>query len=146
MTISPEIEVEQLIVFTVPTWPVSTNHYTKDCFYTGRDGYGHRGKKLTPEAKAFESAVALFARSRTVAPLSQTDRRKAKYRVEIHLYYGYRTRLDPDNAFKQCLDSLVKCGVIHSDTHVFPQVVPHKNERDNPENPRVQFIVERLEP
>jgi Holliday junction resolvase RusA-like endonuclease len=145
MTISPETEVEQLIVFTVPIFPVSVNHYTKDCYYTS-GGYSHRGKKLTPEAKAFENAVALFARNRTVAPLSQTDRRKAKYRVEIHLYYGYKTRLDPDNALKQCLDSLVKCGVIHSDTHVFPQVVPHKDERDNPENPRVQLIVERLKP
>jgi Holliday junction resolvase RusA-like endonuclease len=145
MPICGENTTEKLVDFTVPIFPVSVNHYTKDCYYTA-GGYSHRGKTLTPEAKAFEFAVALFARSRTVAPFQDKDRRKAKYRVEIHLYYGYKTRLDPDNALKQCLDSLVKCGVIHSDTHVFPKVVPHKDERDNPDNPRTQFIVERMEP
>jgi Holliday junction resolvase RusA-like endonuclease len=143
---TPQTEIEQIIVFSVPLFPVSVNHYTKDCVYTGRDGFAHRGKKLTPEAKAFVDAVAIFARNRTVAPITDRDRRKTKYRVEIHVYFGPGQRGDADNFSKVTLDSLVKCGMIHSDTHVDTRIVPHKDERSNPDNPRTQYIVERLEP
>jgi Holliday junction resolvase RusA-like endonuclease len=143
---TPQTEIEQLIVFSVPLFPPSVNHHTKDCYYTGRDGFAHRGKKLTPEAKAFVNAVALFARGRTVAPITDRDRRKTKYRVEIHVYFGPGQRGDADNFSKVTLDSLVKCGMIHSDTHVDTRIVPHKDERSNPDNPRTQYIVERLEP
>ena len=137
------MEPEQLIVFSVPLFPVSVNHYTKDCFYTGRDGYAHRGKKLTPEAKAFKEAVALFSRGRTVAPREDKDRRKARYRVEVHIYLGHNQRLDADNGSKVALDALVYAGVIHSDTTVDTRLVPHKDERHNP---RTEYIVERMEP
>lgn len=134
-------EPEQLIVFTVPLVPPSVNHYYKTCFYTGRDGYSHRGKKLTPEAKAFKEAVAIFAQGRTVAPVRESERRKAKYRVEVHIYLGPNQRLDADNGGKALLDGLTYAGVIHSDTSVDTRLVPHKDERHNP---RVQYIVERL--
>ena len=42
--------------------------------YTGKDGFGHRGRKLSKEAIAFYEGVSIFAqRSKTVAP--ETGRR-----------------------------------------------------------------------
>jgi Holliday junction resolvase RusA-like endonuclease len=135
---------EKQVIFEVPLFPPSVNHRTKDCFYKGRDGSVHRGKKLTPEVKAFEFAVAIFARNRTVIPELPSQRRNAKYRVEIHVYYGPKMRGDADNFSKAVLDSIVKCGVIHSDTHVDFHIVPHKDERSDPRNPRTVYTVERL--
>ena len=138
------VEIEQLIVFTVPhLTPPSVNHYTKDCYYTGRDGFSHRGKKLTPEAKAYKDAVAIFARGRTVAPITNSERKKARYSVTVHLYLGPNQRLDGDNGAKLAIDALVNCGVIHSDTSVESHLIPHKDERDRP---RTEYIIERLEP
>jgi len=136
--------IEDLVVFTVPLFPPTINHYWSDCFYTGRDGYGHRGRKLTPQAKAFKAAVAIFSQGRTVAPESLNDRRKCMYRVEAHVFYGPKMRGDADNFGKAICDSLEYAGVIHSDANVDFRVVPHKDERNNPMNPRTQFIVERL--
>jgi hypothetical protein len=112
--------------------------------YTGRDGYGHRGRKLTPEAKAWKDAVALFARGATVAPETDRERKNCRYRVEAHVFYGPRDRGDSDNFGKAICDGLVHAGVIHSDVHVDFRVVPHKDERDDPRNPRTDYIVERL--
>jgi Holliday junction resolvase RusA-like endonuclease len=135
---------EDIVVFTVPLFPPTVNHYWKEVMYTGRDGYGHRGRKVSPEAKAFKDAVVIFAQGRTVAPETDAERRKVQYRVEAHVYYGPGNRGDADNFGKAICDSLQYAGVIHSDTHVDFRVVPHKDERGNPENPRIQFIVERL--
>jgi Holliday junction resolvase RusA-like endonuclease len=139
-----DTKAEQLIVFTVPyLTPPSVNHIYQDCYYTGRDGYGHRGKKISPEAKAFKDAVCIFARRRTVAPISSKDRKKARYRVEVHIYLGRNQRLDADNGGKVAIDALTYAGVIHSDTSVEVTLIPHKDERDNP---RTEYIVERLTP
>jgi Holliday junction resolvase RusA-like endonuclease len=143
MPICGEDSSEKLIVFTVPyLTPPSVNHYTQTCYYTGKDGFAHIGKKLTPAARAYKEAVALFARGRSVAPYTDKERRKAKYRVEVHIYLGRNQRLDADNGSKLALDALVYAGVIHSDTFVDTRLVPHKDER---ENPRTEYIVERLE-
>ena len=136
--------IEDIVVFTVPLLPPTVNHYWADTMYTGRDGYAHRGRKLTPQAKAFKAAVAIFSQGRTVAPASAAERRKVMYRVEAHVYYGPRQRGDVDNFGKAICDSLEYAGVIHSDSNVDFRAVPHKDERNNPANPRVQFIVERL--
>lgn len=137
------VEIEKLIVFTVPgLLPPSVNHIYSTTYYTGRDGYGHKGKKISPEARAFKEAVAIFARGRTVAPLTNSERKKARYRVEVHLYLGPRQRLDADNGAKVAIDALTYAGVIHSDTSVESHMIPHKDERDNP---RTEYIVERLE-
>jgi Holliday junction resolvase RusA-like endonuclease len=143
-TIREASMIEDIVVFTVPLRPPTVNHYWADTFYTGRDGYGHRGRKLTAEAKAFKAAVAIFSQGRTVAPATDAERRKVLYRVIAHVYYGPKMRGDADNFGKAICDSLQYAGVIHSDANVDFRVVPHKDERDNPENPRVQFIVERI--
>jgi Holliday junction resolvase RusA-like endonuclease len=139
------IIVEKLVTFTVPyLTPPSVNHYKTPTMYTGRDGYAHRGFKLTKEAKAYKEAVALFSRGRTVAPIEDKDRRRARYRVEVHVYLGPRQRLDADNGGKLLCDALEYAGVIHSDNFVAPFTChPHKDQRDNP---RTEFIVERMEP
>lgn len=144
---------EQVVTFTVPLTPPSTNHYTKVCMYTGKDGYAHRGRKLTPEAKAFKEAVAIFARGRTVVPQLKSfstvgskrlaELRNTRYRVQVRLFLGKNVRLDSDNAFKVAVDALVHAGVIHADHKV--EVHAPVPERDW-ENPRTEFVIERLEP
>jgi Holliday junction resolvase RusA-like endonuclease len=100
--------------------------------------------KLTPEAKAFKAAVAIFARGRTVAPLTNRERSKVCYEVKVDIYLGPNQRLDADNGGKLVLDGLQEAGVIHSDAFVAPFIVtPHKDQRHNP---RTEFQVTRLEP
>lgn len=137
------IDPEKLVEFTVPyLTPPSTNHYTKPSMYTGKDGFAHRGKKLTKEAKAYKDAVAIFARGRTVAPNTDAERRRVQYHVEVRVYLGYKQRLDSDNSLKVAIDALVSAGVLHSDAHVTEsKAVIVKDER---ENPRTHFIVERM--
>jgi hypothetical protein len=141
-------DIEKVVEFTVPLLVPSGNHYKEPCRYTGKDGYPHLGYKITKEAKAFYDAVALFARQRTVAPEAPAARRKVRYSVRIDVYLGPRDRGDFDNFWKCGLDGLVKAGVIHSDNYVDgdrSNSVVHKDERDNPYNPRTHYRVERLE-
>jgi Holliday junction resolvase RusA-like endonuclease len=136
--------VENLVRFTVPgLLPPTVNHCYETCFYRGRDGYSHRGKKLSPEAVAYKYAVCIFARGRTVAPEADKDRKKARYRVQIDLYLGKHQRLDADNSLKIGIDALVYAGVIHADHRVQVNVNPHDEDR---QNPRTEYTVERLEP
>jgi len=137
-------EPEKSVAFTVPyLTPPSVNHYTKPCMYTGKDGNPHRGKKLTKEAKAYIDAVAIFARGRTVAPATDAERRRVRYRIVVRVVLGFNQRLDSDNSLKVAIDSLKHCGVIHSDAYSEDsRALIVKNERHNP---RTEFIVERME-
>lgn len=142
---SPLIEIEQLIVFTVPgLTPPSTNHYKHPTWRHQRDGSRYLSFAVTAEAKAYRQAVRIFCQGRTVAPLTNSERSKTKYRVQVDVYLGKNQRLDADNAGKVALDALQWSGVIHSDAYVSQcQLNIHKDERDNP---RSTFLVERLEP
>lgn len=130
--------MEEFIAFTVPYLiPPSGGHYKIPV------GYGHNGKwkgfVLTPEARAYYDAVAIFARGRSVA------KPKARYAVQIDVFLGPRQRLDFDNGFKCGLDALVRAGVIHSDAAVDgaqSNCIVHKDERTNP---RTEYTVTRLE-
>jgi len=137
--------IEDVIVFTVPGLiPCSVNHIWEDTFYTGRDGYGHRGRKLSKQAIAFKHATAIFAQGRTVAQTTDRERKIVKYRVKVDIYFGPRQKGDSDNFLKNAIDSLVYAGVIHSDVRVIPTPEVHRDDRHNPENPRTTFTVERL--
>jgi Holliday junction resolvase RusA-like endonuclease len=137
-------QVEDVVSFTVPyLTPPSVNHAYLPCRYTGKDGYAHTGRKLSKDAKAYKDAVAIFARGRTVAPLTNSERRRVKYRVLVDVYLGPNQRLDADNCGKLLCDSLETAGVIHSDAFVGDfRVRPHKDERNNP---RTEFFVTRME-
>jgi Holliday junction resolvase RusA-like endonuclease len=143
MLLSNQI-IENEVAFTVPhLTPPSVNHYKQPCVYRGRDGQRYKGMKLTPEAKAFKLAVAIFARGRTVAPVTNSERSKVRYSVIADVYLGKAQRLDADNCGKLLLDGLQDAGVIHSDAFVEDfRVRPHKDDR---ENPRTEFIVSRIE-
>lgn len=137
--------IEHKVRFTVPLRCPSVNHIYEPIVYTGKDGYAHRGRKLSKEVKAFYGAVAILAQHRTVAPETDAERRKVKYAVQVDVWYGPKQRGDADNQGKALLDSLVKCGMIHSDANVVNfNITVYKDERDDPRNPRVQFTVERL--
>ena len=133
--------IEEVVAFTVPLVPPSVNHAYSPIVYTGRDGYSHRGRKLTPEAKAFKDAVAIFARGRTVAPATDKERRSVKYAVQIDVYLGVGQRGDADNFNKIAVDALVNCGLIHSDAFMRSCLVTvHKEDRLNP---RTEYAVAR---
>lgn len=112
-------DVVQIIV---PLTPPSVNHYVKHT----RNG----GHYVTQEAKAFKSAVALFAKGQQI--------RLEAYYIEIWLNLGKKTRLDLDNAPKLILDALVDAGVIHSDAAV-TDLALHK--RRNWAKPSTQITI-----
>lgn len=134
--------IEDCICFTVPhLTPPSVNHYKQPTKYLGKDGNLHSGFKLTAQAKAFKDAVAIFARGRTVAPLTNSERRKVRYCVHVDVYLGHNQRLDADNCGKLLCDSLQNAGVIHSDAFVGDfHVFIHKTDR---QTPRTEFTVSR---
>lgn len=134
--------MSEYVTFEVPyLTPPSVNHHKKPIQYV-KNGVLRRGMALTAEAKAFKDAVCIFARGGTVAPVTEKERRKVKYRVHVDVYLGPRMRLDADNAGKLLCDGLQKAGVIHSDAFVGEFLVrPHKDER---ENPRTVFHVWRM--
>ena len=134
--------IEDVVTFTVPYLrPPSGNHYKAPCVYRDRNGYPRRGFKVTPEAKAFKEAVAIFARGRTVAP-PDALKRKTHYDVKMTVVLGPRNRGDEDNFHKVGLDALVDAGIIHSDAyaHCVCNVI-----RDQRANPRTEYTVTRLE-
>jgi Holliday junction resolvase RusA-like endonuclease len=140
------VEETRVVTFSVPWLPVSVNHTWDVTMYTDRLGYPHRGRKLSKEAIAWRHTVALFARGLTVAPTTERERKKVQYRVKIDVWFGPKNRGDADNFGKAALDALQACGVIHNDAKVKRcEIEVHKDDRHNPENPRTEFFVERLE-
>lgn len=115
------------ISFTVPLLPVSVNHYAKHT----RSGRHY----VTPEAKAFKDAVALFARGKKVD--AET------YRVTIELFYAKGVRGDLDNRSKVTLDALVDAGVIRSDAAIFELNMKKHHDRNAPHS-RTFITVEAL--
>ena len=137
-------QIESVVCFTVPyLTPPSGNHYKKPTMYTGKDGFAHRGFKVTPEARAFKDAVCIFARGRTVSPATEKERREVRYRVGVHVVLAPRARMDCDNSAKVALDALQAAGVLHSDAKVVECVLTI--DRTDRENPRTEFFVTRLE-
>ena len=139
-------KIEDVICFTVPLMVPSVNHYKEPCKYIGKSGYLRTGFRLSKETRAFYDAVAIFAQNRTVSPQTPAERKKAKYTVDVNVWFGPKTRADADNLGKALCDSLVRCGMIHSDANVVSfNVTTHKDDRDNPANPRTEFLVTRME-
>lgn len=132
-----------VVSFIVPNLtPPSTNHYKKPVTRRDKQGNPRLSFTLTPEAKAFRDAVAIFARGDSVTPDSERERKKCKYFVRVDVYLGPKQRLDADNAGKVALDALQNAGVLHSDAYVHEcRLLVHKFQRDRP---RTEFLVERL--
>lgn len=108
--------------------PPSVNHAWKHSVIAG-----HLHSYKTATAKSFTAAIASEAAGRTIAPESDRERAKVKYRVISTAYLGKGVRLDADNQLKVVIDALVKCGVIHSDARVQEASgCVCWSERDNP--------------
>jgi hypothetical protein len=132
--------IEDRVTFTVPyLTPPSGNHYKAPCVYRDRNGYPRHGYKITPEAKAFKDAVAIFAQGRTVAP-PDALKKKTAYDVHIKVVLGPRQHGDEDNFHKVGLDALVYAGVIHSDAYAHCICHVIRGDRDNP---RTEYTVTR---
>jgi Holliday junction resolvase RusA-like endonuclease len=132
--------IEEVVTFAVPGLrPPSGNHYKSPCVYRDRNGYPRHGYKITPEAKAFKEAVAIFARGRTVAP-PDALKKKTHYDVKMTVVLGPGQKGDEDNFHKVGLDALVNAGVIHSDAYAHCVCNVERHDRLNP---RTEYTVTR---
>lgn len=111
------------ISFTVPLVPPGVNNYKIPL-------WEKRRFCVSPEAKAFKEAVAIFGRGQTVEAES--------YEVSLQVFLGKNGRGDVDNFGKCCLDGLVEAGIISGDSEV--QKVTIEKFRDWAE-PRTEFTV-----
>lgn len=122
----------------IPLIPPTVNHYKKPAVNRRT---GQKFMVLTKQAKAFKEAIAIFARGETVAPETESERRKVKYSLNATVYLGYRQRGDGDNFWKCLADGLQEAGVIHSDAAVSVWSIAVKRDK---ENPRTVVEVSRL--
>lgn len=126
------------MILEIPFTPPSVNHYKKPI--TLRTSNGPRlSFALTPEAKAFHDAVAIFARGRSLVPLTTAERNRIRYALTVTVFLGKKERGDGDNNWKCIADGLVRAGVIHSDARV--RVWHMEVEDDDRENPRTLICV-----
>jgi Holliday junction resolvase RusA-like endonuclease len=105
------------IILEIPFTPPSVNHYKKPI--TLRTSNGPRlSFALTPEAKAFRDAIAIFARGQTLVPLTAKEKNNIRYALTVTVFLGKGERGDGDNNWKCIADSLVNAVIIHSDARV----------------------------
>ena len=104
------------ITFTVPLEPPTVNSYVR---------HTRKGRHyVTPEAKAFLSAVQVFAKGQSISA--------KEYRVSFIVYQGKGSKGDVDNYAKCVLDGLVKAGVIHSDAAITLLTIAKARDWDSP--------------
>jgi Holliday junction resolvase RusA-like endonuclease len=89
-------------------------------------------------AGTFEQAVAVFANGQTLIPAESSLLKKIRYGIDLTIVLDKKQRLDLDNAPKCAIDSLVTCGVIHSDAAVVRLTMTKYRD---PGNPRTEFVV-----
>jgi Holliday junction resolvase RusA-like endonuclease len=122
-----------MISFTVPLVPPSVNHYKKP------RGGGLHGFYVTAEGRAFKDAVAIFARGRSVSPVTESARDRVRYQLEVRVVLGRKQRGDGDNFWKCIADGLVEANVIHSDARVRRWIL--EVEDGDRLNPRTEICV-----
>lgn len=88
------------LTLTLP-FPPTVNHSTMP------DGFG--GRYLTPDHRAFRSAVDWIVSRRELKPLT------GRLRVEIELFPADRRKWDIDNRIKAVLDALQHAGLFADD-------------------------------
>jgi Holliday junction resolvase RusA-like endonuclease len=120
----------------IPLTPPSVNHYKRPAIIRGVRTY-----ILTKEAKAYKAAVAIIARGDTLAPATERERQKTRYRLTATVYLGRGQRADGDNLWKCLADGLVEAGVIHSDAAVSDWRIFVDRDRSNP---RTVIVVETI--
>lgn len=117
----------------IPLVPPTVNHYKKPALFPRkRGGPPVPGMVMTKQAKAFKAAVAIFARGESLAPATESERRKVRYMLVATVYLGYKQRGDGDNFWKCLADGLVEAGVIHSDAAVTKWHIDVARDRENP--------------
>ena len=122
----------------MPLVPPSGNHYKKP--YKGRDRDGEERQRffVTPEAKAYKDAVAIFARGESLDPETAAKRRTIRYGLYVRVVRGKGQFGDGDNYWKVVADALQHARVIHSDARVRDWFLTVDD--DDRENPRTEII------
>jgi Holliday junction resolvase RusA-like endonuclease len=116
----------------IPLVPPTVNHYKRPAIIRRRGKPPVKGQVLTDEARAFKAAVAICARGETVAPATESERRKVRYQLQAIVYLGKGQRGDGDNFWKCLADGLKEAGVIHSDAAVTRWNIDVARDRENP--------------
>lgn len=117
----------------IPLVPPTVNHYKKPALFPRKRGDPPvPGMVMTKEAKAYKAAVAIFARGQSLAPATESERRKTRYMLVATVYLGKNQRGDGDNFWKCLADGLVEAGVIHSDAAVTKWHIDVARDRENP--------------
>lgn len=126
-----------MLRLSIPGHPPSVNHYVKHIAF-GRSVRHY----VTPEGVSYKRTVAYIADGQTVAPESDKERKKTRYRLKATVFLGTKKRGDGDNFWKCIGDGLKEAGVIHSDAAVDEWImIIDRSERDNP---RTEIEVERI--
>lgn len=137
-----QVSVKSVAIEIPGLTPPSVNHYKVPVMVRTRQGRV-KSFAITPEARAFQDAVAVFAGGRSLTPVTKKERDKVVYSVEAMIVLGAKDRLDIDNGMKVLLDGLQKAGVIHSDARVGEMHV--KMVWDQRDNPRTEIEVSIVE-
>src|SRR5665213_803003 len=137
-----QVSVKPIRIESPGLTPPSVNHYKVPVMVRTRQGRV-KSFAITPEARAFQDAVAVFAGGRSLTPETKKERDKVVYCVEAMIVLGAKDRLDIDNGMKVLLDGLQKAGVIHSDARVGEMHV--KMVWDQRDNPRTEIEVSIVE-
>ena len=126
------------IIIEIPLTPPTVNHYKVPV--TIRTSKGPvKTYALTPEAKAFHAAVAIFAKGASLIPATPAERLKIRYSLTATVFLGVKERGDGDNFWKCLADGLVLAGVIHSDAKVRSWHIEVEDEQRH--NPRTLICV-----
>jgi Holliday junction resolvase RusA-like endonuclease len=110
------------LALTIPLEPPTVNHYVKHT----RLGRHY----VTAQAKDWMHAVSVYAMGRQVEGKTHF--------VAYTVYQGHGSRGDVDNYAKCVIDSLVKAGVLKTDSSVIEMNARKQRDRDNP---RTEIVV-----
>jgi Holliday junction resolvase RusA-like endonuclease len=107
---------------TIPLEPPTVNHYVKHT----RMGRHY----ITKQAQDWLKTVSLFANGMHVEG--------KEHFISYTVYQGHGSRGDVDNYAKCVIDSLVKAGVLKTDSSVIEMNAKKQRDRDNP---RTEILV-----
>ena len=126
--------------FTVPSIPVSVNHYKEPKIVKPRGSRYHTIIWIeSVEAQLFKLQIRQAAKFRTIAPVAHKDRERVRYELDVRVVLGKGQRGDGDNFWKVIGDGLVQCGVIHSDARVKRWIMDVDDEHREENNPRTEI-------
>jgi Holliday junction resolvase RusA-like endonuclease len=136
--------------FTVPSIPVSVNHYKEPKIIKPHGSRYHTLLWIeSAEAQLFKLQIRQAAKFRTISPATPRERDRVRYELDVKVIFGKGQRGDGDNFWKCLADGLVQCGVIHSDARVKRWIMDVDDEQREQDKPRTEItarVIGRMNP